>query len=194
MTGNKPRPMRDSDLRALREMFGGNTTELSYLIGTSLINHKMSQTVGGDRAIPDPRTSLLVRFLLNNPDEKYVPMPVMPEYDEFAKLMTMNWLPDQLSTWHRPLASTAGIHGPLLGVNSSAGYNWAKGGNHDTVISRLFWVISNLLRSEGKAGMQKWLDTVDEEARSRGKDLQTVMKDRTWGRKDRAARKTTIKP
>jgi hypothetical protein len=192
MSLKKPDVMKDSDLRAIREIIGGTTIDLSYLLGTSLVNYKMSSVKGGDRAIPDPRMALLVRFIKKYPNPIYFPMPEMPDYDEFAKLMEMYWMPDLLSDWHRQHGSSAGVHGPLLGVNSSAAYNWSRGGNYDAIIGRLFWIISNLLKKEGKAGMEKWLNVVDEEARSRGKDLKQIVKERSWGRKDRSSRKRVL--
>lgn len=187
---SKPQLMRDSDLRALREMLGGTTNDLSYVLGSSLIGYKMSEEKGGNRPIPDPRMAILVRLLTKYPDERYFPMPVMPTFDEFMEVVSTYWVGEPISNSSRIPTPSAGVIGPLLGVNSSAGYNWARGGNYDTVISRLFWVISNMLKLEGKDGMEKYLAVVAEEAEARGKDLREIIKARRWGRKDRTNQRT----
>lgn len=189
----KPRRMQDSDIRKLRELTGGTTIDLSYLLGSSLISYKMSANKGGDRDIPSRRMDILIRLLTKYPDGRYFPVPEMPDFDEFSSLVTRHWMPEMLAIDGRPGPSpSAGVLGPLLGVNSSAGYNWSHGGSCDKIIERLFWVVSNMIKLEGKEGLAKYIEVVKETALAYDTTLPDVVKARSWGRKDRVNQRSRV--
>lgn len=172
----------ESDLRNIRELLGVSGVEFSFLMGSNLIGYKLSPTKGKSKPIKDPRTAILMRLMQKFPDGRYFPMPEMPSYTEVYQAVKDNWIEEQnrFDLTHKTIS--AGTFGPMMGVNFSAGYGWSRGGNYDTVISRLFWVLNNMIQQEGRAGLIKFLEVVDEEAKSRDIEggVAGVFKRRGW--------------
>jgi hypothetical protein len=176
----------ESDLRNVRELLGLTGTDFSYLIGGAPLGIKVTPNKGVKKRIKDPRLCILLRLLRKYPDGRYFPMPVMPTYNQVYDSMEKNWI-DENNRFNITLEELSrGIFGPLFGVNFSAGYNWSKGGNYDAIVSRLFWVVHNMITQEGQAGLIKYLEVVDEEAKSRNvkMGIRGILKERGWATLD----------
>jgi hypothetical protein len=191
------RVLVEADLRNIREMLGVSGVEFSYLMGSNLIGYTLSRERGGLRPVQDPRVAILMAIFESYPDGRYFPMPEMPSYEDVFEAVKDNWVTEN-NKFNLPYKNiSAGTFGPMLGVNFSAGYGWSRGGRYDNIIARLLWVLNNMINLEGVAGLNKFLEVVDKEARSRGLDgVAAVFKRRGWtdGKPGAGATDAKLKP
>lgn len=147
-----------ADLHELRELLELNWWDTIWLTGKSSLASSM-RTHGKEIMTPlvSPTLCIMIRYLKKYPEENF--LPKMPEFSEIYELLKI------LS----PFKKLSGRKiGPLFGVSGWSSNQWLKGRVPSPVIQRLFLLFKNAVEREGREGLDKYLDVLNEEIAARG--------------------------
>jgi hypothetical protein len=186
-SGSQPkvRAITGNDLQKIREMYDLTSVDLSWLMARPMHAVRLSQKGGADKPLRDKRLSILARILLHEADRELIPIPKAPGYDELFDRLGKLWPPEKYKKDLVPAKQetmTRDAFGLLFGASLWSSFSWRRGGAHDLIVDRLFWVVSNLIDKHGRAALDLLADLVDEEARARGVEggLLELMRTRRW--------------
>lgn len=182
------RAITGHDLQAVREMYGLNSVDLTWLIARPMHTVRLSEAGGAANPLRDRRLAILIRILEREADPDIIPMPQPPKYEDMFEKLGKQWPPREfeegLPSGKRE-KMTRDAFGMLFGVSLWSSYAWGRGAPHDPIVDRLFWVVDNLFKKHGAAAIDILAEVVDEEARARGikGGLPELMRVRRWGSK-----------
>ncbi len=159
--------MTGDDITELRYILGLKTIDMRWLFGTPG-EIKSART---DGPVKDVTTSILARYLYKYPDE--APMLKMPQFPELF---------DTLKEVKQNMSLRAASF--MCGLSGWSGHRWYKGGPTTPLVERLFYILMQAVQNEGLEGFRKFMEVVDEEARSRGfvQGLTSVMRNNSWNK------------
>ena len=174
----KDRFVKGADVQDLRELLGHSTLDMFWQTGTMVKDWRVTGEDSQD-PIRHPSLAILLRYLSAYPDETFVPK--MPSFEETFDLVKTNF-PEKLS-YRR--------FGTLWGTSGWSGYAWSHGASPSPTVLRLFCLVVNVILAEGEAGLLKFLDVVETEARVRGMSggLDELLQKGTWGLRDKKSDK-----
>ena len=166
-----------ADLQVLKELMGVTRLEVMWAIGrNSLASPQNGWTMTGERSelpIPQPSSSLLIRYLLNYDEDSA--LPETPSFAVFYK--TVSPFFEKLSLGKARLSKM----GSLLGVHQGAPTEWVKGIDPSLAVRRLMLLIDNAVKKDGINGFKRYLEIVEKESMYRGiGDLSALFKAGSW--------------
>ena len=175
--------MQGKDIQILRETLEIGLIDTYWITGTGTIDGPWR--LNGEesfRPITDPSLSILVRFLL-----KYPEMSLIPKFPNFKtilkKILAVNPKVLDMPGGKKRKKITTRRFASLFGKSDWNTKNWEQGISEPTgVVQRLFYIVDNAIKNEGAAGLQKYIDILDEEARARGLSdgYKTLQESGTW--------------
>lgn len=171
--------IRGSDIQDLRELLEARLMDIYWLIGTGSFNSTWKLTgKEGERPISDPSLCILTRFLSKNSDYNLLPKP--PEFEEVFQMIN-EVRPDLFENQRSPGKVSLRRFAPLFGKNFLNSSQWAGGVPPSPVVTRLFLIVIEVIKREGKEGLAKYLNAVEEEAQARGfKNLEELLNFSEW--------------
>jgi hypothetical protein len=155
----KVKKMLSRTVHQVRERMGLTLIDMQWITGTMQRKGK----VDDDQEISDPSFAILLRYLEKYPEEN--PLPVIPEIFEIESMLSINWDRQENSKF-----CTRRL-GPLFGCSPLAGYKWSKDSTPSQTVRHIMLIVSNAIKKEGKAGLDRYLDIVKEEAAARDIDM-----------------------
>jgi hypothetical protein len=175
--------MTGADVQALRELLGIGSVDTYWLTGTGTANNKWKLQGEKSRVpISDPSLSILVRFLSQYPEYSF-----LPEFPDFYETFELASKTDPELFQNRIQKDKQAVNrfAVLFGKNSWNSTQWLNGATPSPVVERLFFIIVRLIEKEGLAGLKKYLDIVDQEAKARGFDsIDKLLRSGKWGKTD----------
>ena len=175
---NPPELIKGADLQDLKELLGVTRLELMWAIGRkSLASPKRGWKMTGERSdvpILQPPFSLLIRYLLEYPDDS-----ALPQTPKFITLFKT------LSPFFKSLSlgkPTLSKMGSLFGVHQGAPIEWNKGLIEPSLaVKRLFIIVDNAVKKDGIEGFKRYIETVGEETKHRGiGNLSDLFRAKSW--------------
>lgn len=158
-----------ADLVDQREELELSVTDHFWLCGMLTRNFRITEDAGQE-PIPNIPISILVRYLDKNPEDAFVPkMPTWEEtYDLVASVSPFKMSPRKF--------------GMLFGTTGWTGNRWYHGGEPSPPVKRLFYILKKKIEKEGEEGFRKYLNALEEEAKTRGFEngLESVFKAGGW--------------
>lgn len=183
MEVNFDKLMTGADVQALRELLGIGSVDTYWLTGTGTANNKWKLQGEKSRVpISDPSLSILVRFLSQYPEYSF-----LPEFPDFYETFELASKTDPELFQNRIQKDKQAVNrfAVLFGKNSWNSTQWLNGATPSPVVERLFFIIVRLIEKEGLAGLKKYLDIVDQEAKARGFDsIDKLLRSGKWGKTD----------
>lgn len=164
------RPVIGRDLDAVRQSFGLLTADACWLFGISITRWMQIVRQNPEAPVKDPSLALLVRFLDQHPELSIIPK--FPGPHEMFNLVNSVVQTDKKR------------FSVIFGSEGSAAYRWLGANSRQSpAVNRLMLYMKAALLSrppeERVELMEKWRDTVEAEATSRG--AQDVFKTCRWG-------------
>ncbi len=134
---------------------------------------------GYEKPISDPTLALLIRLLDQHPE-----LPVLPKAPTATEMYSMI---NQIVPLDQKRFSI------LMGSEASSSYRWLKRGvRQPAALQRLFYFFSLCILAKGPgeriALLDRWANTVEEEAKARG--VEEIFKAGRWTRKTSTSRRS----
>jgi hypothetical protein len=158
-----------------------DSSDVLWMGGTAVRKERVLGREGKD-ALRDPTASLIWRYLLEYPEDRL--LPVMPEPDDIAEALQSVMRKDLRGGKYNLRRI-----GQLLGCTGMSGYNWMDAkDNISGIVKRLALLMVNAIARDGRDGFERYLDTVEAEAVSRGfADLKDLFRNEWKSRKNAEA-------